>query len=141
MVAAAPDAERGLWAVVGAPAETSDLANPSDLEFAQTVHWLGVDRQHEREGFDYVDLGIPMGAPGRLRSYGGVSGGGLWQIDVLRRPDGTWGWLAPPKLEGCAFYQTAPDHDLVFIRCHGRKSIYEHGLSVLGVFRGEIPER
>jgi hypothetical protein len=130
------DAERGLWAIVGAPAETSNLTQPSDLEFAQTVLWMGVDRTHKRNAWDYIDLGIPVDAPGRLRTYGGMSGGGIWRIDICRSKEGEWGWLSPPCLEGVVYYETAAENGLVFLRGHGRQSVYRHGIAAIVGNRG-----
>ncbi len=131
MLGGVPDPQQGLWAVVGAPVATSDLANPSDLEFAQTVHWMSIDRKYRRGEWDYLDFGIPLDAPSLLESYGGVSGGGIWQVDVCRDQNGTWGWLFPPKLEGCAFYQTPPEGDRIYIRGHGRQTIYQNAVDAV----------
>jgi hypothetical protein len=130
MRAGKPDIERGLWAFVGAPASTSNLAAPGNLEFAQTAHWAFVDRLHAIGDHDYVDVGIPADASNLPASFKGVSGGGLWQIDIFRDLGGRWG-MTVPTLEGCAFYETAPANARIHIRCHGRRSIYVRAIEQL----------
>ena len=72
-----------------------------------------VDRQPRVGEWDYIDLGVPVDAPGRLNSYAGMSGGGIWRVDISRGPEGKWGWISPPSLEGVVFYQTAEENGLV----------------------------
>ena len=73
--------------------------------------------KHERGGFDYVDISLDTkGEPELPRSYGGLSGSGLWQLQ-----DGS------VSLEGVAFYQSQ-EETKQYVRCHARKSIYLHVL-------------
>jgi hypothetical protein len=66
----------------------------------------------ERDGFDYLDMGVNLSLPGVPKSFGGVSGGG-WRVF----------WSPPagklvPVLKGVAFYESLPTSGLGFIRCH-----------------------
>lgn len=115
--------ERGLMAFVGAPADTSDLRQPTDLEFAQTVHWSYTTRLHEKGEHDFLEMDATDS------DFRGVSGGGLWHVDIVREGD-RWGHLSP-ILEGCVFYQTKIEDSTRFVRCHGRRSLYGRGLAAL----------
>ena len=115
--------------MVGAPAETSDLTDPSDLEFTQTVHWVAVRNPLDRGGFDYIDAVVPLDAAGLPSTFGGVSGGGLWQIRLARDGD-KWSWITP-LLQGCAFYETPPSDGKRALRCHGPKSVYHEGIDAV----------
>ena len=57
-------------------------------------------------------------------SFGGVSGGGVWQVPLIRDRQGD---LEADDyiLSGVAFYQTKLDGNHRLIRCHGRKTVYE----------------
>ena len=63
--------------------------------------------------------------------FEGVSGGSLWQINIARDADGNWHKYGPFALEGCAFYQTGLKGERLYVRFHGRRSIYGHGLDKL----------
>lgn len=128
-LASSPHPEWGLWAAVGAPAETSNLKNPTDLEFTQTVHWAAVKHQPDRGCFDYIDALVPLGAQGLPSTFGGISGGGLWQINIAR--DGEkWGWFTP-QLQGCVFYETPTNGGDWAIRCHGPKTVFREGIDAV----------
>jgi hypothetical protein len=128
MLVGKADRGRGPWAIVGSPAATSALHHPLH-EFDMRAFFVRQYSPHERDEFDYLDIPMLLNTEDQLPTFKGVSGGGLWQIDVARR-DGRWDMAAAPTLEGCAFYEDQFD-GCPFIRCHGRRSIYEHGLRVL----------
>ncbi len=57
------------------------------------------------------------------KDYGGISGGGLWQIPIRKEPDGAVRPLAP-LLSGVVFYQQPVQQGTLALKCHGRKSVY-----------------
>jgi hypothetical protein len=116
----------GLWVLMGIPAtESSFTPVQARLKFFGAISTI--ESSHQRGDFDYLDLGINL-SKNPPPSFGGMSGGGLWQIDIERRQsmDGTWSWSAAGALEGVAFYQSIPADGRRFIRCHGRRSIYSN---------------
>jgi hypothetical protein len=121
----------GLWVVIGAPASTSSLEDPTKLEFTKMTYAGGAFDSITRGAFDYLELRADIDRKEVPPNFKGVSGGGVWHTEVGRRQDGTFVALGKPKLEGCAFYETQPQGKYVYIRCHGRRSIYEHGISKL----------
>lgn len=57
-------------------------------------------------------------------SFGGISGGGVWQVPLLKTKEGEI-QAKEPIFSGVAFYQTAIVDKKRTIRCHGRRSVYE----------------
>jgi hypothetical protein len=115
----------GLWAVLGA---TSEQANLEEGVMNTTAFASRITGKDSRDGFDYLDLLIKReGRPWLPRSYRGISGAGLWRVDLRRSPDGVK--CLGVSLEGVAFYQDFDETGLTgFLRCHGRESIYGRGM-------------
>jgi hypothetical protein len=111
----------GLWAVLGATAEQAKL---DEGVMNTTAFGSRVIRKESRDGFDYLDHLIKReGRPWLPQSYGGISGAGLWRVDLRHSPDGVK--CLGVSLEGVAYYQDFDETGLTgFLRCHGRESIY-----------------
>jgi hypothetical protein len=62
-------------------------------------------------------------SPDIPQSFGGVSGGGLWQIPLIKSLEGN---IEPKEyiLSGVVFYETGREGLYQSVRCHGRTSIY-----------------
>jgi hypothetical protein len=72
--------------------------------------------------FDYIDLKEDVSLPGVPQTFGGVSGGGLWRVQIYESADKAkidWSWC----LEGTAFHQSEVVDNRRTIRCHGPQSI------------------
>jgi hypothetical protein len=81
----------------------------------------GPEIEHNRGEFDYHDFDIDLSLPGP-RSFGGVSGGGLWRVWLYRTtPDGEIDWKI--SLHGVAFYELPIVNERRIIRCHGGRSV------------------
>ena len=82
--------------------------------------------------FDYIDLGLDATAAGALETYGGMSGSGVWRVRLLCNQSGQLVWRPNElSLEGVAFYESPVADGHMFIRCHGRKSLYGKGLAAV----------
>jgi hypothetical protein len=124
-----PDVRDGIWYICGIPNERTSDAGP-ELGFEEVISFegicgaTGVDREYSYGGYDYIEVGVEyaqgLDVP---HTFGGVSGGGLWQVPFRKLPDGTF---EPVNyyLSGVIFYQSDLIDGKRFIRCHGRKSIY-----------------
>lgn len=69
---------------------------------------------------------FPVSYTGRSvapESFGGMSGGGLWQVP-LKRNDGGEIVHKKPLLSGVVFYQIATTDTECGVKCHGRQSVY-----------------
>ena len=122
---AKPEIDLGIWILMGTPAEVGTFnRNQADLAFGGWVSTIRDGRQ--RNGFDYLDVGVKMSLPGVPARFGGLSGGGLWQVVIARSAtSGEFSWNEHVSLEGVAFYESPPVDGRRIIRCHGRRSIYE----------------
>ncbi len=120
----------GGWALVGAPAEWTALVDEPDAAFASVkeqrvlIGATDVQKEFEKDGFDYLDIAIDYDGPeyGGPTCFGACSGGGLWHIELGKTIRGEID-IGTPILSGVAFYQF-PRRDGM-IRCHGRRSIYQ----------------
>lgn len=136
--AAPPEYASGVWAVLGAPEEQSTFGEKEAVLkislFASVVASAQV-----RDGFDYVDLSyFHEDRPDLPRSYGGISGSGLWRLPISRAEGQAIEWKGELHLEGVAFYQKPISAVEGVIRCHGRVSVFERAV---GAALGAQPER
>jgi hypothetical protein len=125
-----PAIEKGLWAVTGmvgeftevqASAETRSVATHIQGEaFHSVVHGT-----YEHDGYDYFDLAANWKLAGVRSSFGGVSGGGLWQIKLSMAESGTISWDGKRYFRGVAFWESKTPNGDGIIRCHGPKSIFQ----------------
>jgi hypothetical protein len=123
----------GFMAFVGYVAEQITDAPPESgfpaVRRIQGYAFLtGPEKYHAQNGFDYVDVGCNrVLCPTMPKSFGGVSGGGLWRFDVLRDVHEKAGQerLGKSYLAGVVFLQIAIDTYTPKVRGHGARSIYE----------------
>jgi hypothetical protein len=79
-------------------------------------------RPYKHAGFDYIDLTEDTKFPGVPKDFRGVSGGGLWRVQLFGAPktakiERQW------TLEGVAFFQLPLPDAHMTIRCHGLDSV------------------
>lgn len=84
-----------------------------------------VQQTHEHNGYDYFDLGANLKLADVSSSFGGVSGGGFWQINLSMAKSRTVSWDGKRFFRGIAFWETEKTDGHRMIRCHGPKSIFE----------------
>lgn len=75
---------------------------------------------------DHDYFTFPVGCSERSvapRSFGGMSGGGLWQVPVVRDAQGQIEHDIP-LLSGVVFYQVPTTDAYCGVKSHGRKSVY-----------------
>ena len=130
-----PATENGLWAVTGMVGEFSEFQpHPETRTIEGHVHgtafFSSVQQVHQRDGYDYFDLGANLQLPGVPSSFGGLSGGGLsggglWEIKLSMTNSKEISWDEKRYFRGVAFWQSEVSDDQRMIRCHGPKSIFE----------------
>ena len=122
-----------LWAVYGMIGEHSHVDAQAATEHRpKTVtaslrggaYFSVVRATHEYQGWDYLDLGAKLDLSGVPLSFGGLSGGGLWQIDLNRMKDESVKWAGKRYLRGVAFWQSGVAGERRLIRCHGPRSLF-----------------
>lgn len=98
----------------------ADTGSRKILSVKGLINVGGARISDPENGFDIVHMSPEAAPDGSLpESFGGTSGGGLWEIFV----DGTTEEFLEKRLAGVAYKETFEDGHL--IKCHGPKSIYE----------------
>lgn len=112
-----------LWTQVlmGTPSELGSIRDThADLQI--TGFFLSAEQKCERDGFDYLDYDFDLTFPGMPRRFGGVSGGGIWNVYSRRSSEtGKIDWDV--SLHGVAFFQLDVANEHRTIRCHGPESM------------------
>jgi hypothetical protein len=125
-----PQDRDSIWYFCGVPNERmvqteSEAGFNTVLEFQLFCGVGGINRYYEKDGYDYFETDIVDTNPSVPNKFGGMSGGGLWQVPVSVSGSNA---LTPVDhfLSGVIFYQGIGENDKKYLRCHGRRSIYEH---------------
>ena len=108
------------WMLIGAPKELGTFSPiRADLQISGTF----VSPRYHRHGEDdYFDVLMDTTAPDMPKSFGGVSGGGLWRIMAYISPTtGKIDWTQ--RLKGVAFYEFPSKDGARMLRCHGPSSL------------------
>lgn len=124
-----PDLHDGFWFVNGFVAEMTVEERERDgfgllkgfynLSGAGGPEGAIVVGEHDYFAFP-VSYGDRSVAP---KSFGGMSGGGLWQVPLTRNAQGQIEHRKP-LLSGMVFYQEVTAETSCAVKCHGRQSVY-----------------
>jgi hypothetical protein len=101
MLEGEPEIDKGLWTIVGTPACLSNLEDQNNLSFTKMTYLGGVASPIIKDDFYYIEIRANLGLNTVPPSFKGLSGGGLWQTEVGRKPDGALLLIGKPRLEGC----------------------------------------
>ena len=119
------------WFICGNPEEkiaeeeTEHFGHGSIMAIHSFCGLTGADMEISRGKFDYIDVGAVYTEPNKPpQSFRGFSGGGLWQVSLIGKEIKD---LKPADylLSGVIYYQSALKDNFRFVRCHGKKSIYD----------------
>lgn len=125
-----PALSDGAWFPCGVLGEGSQPMPPERGFEHVTGHWGMVGLapapvETWRDGFDYLDLrGRPGVDPDMPVSFGGASGGGLWQGLIVKHPDGRLA-LSEVIFSGVIFFESDIVEAVRTLRSHGRVSVHE----------------
>jgi hypothetical protein len=126
----------GAWGICGCVNEMTTFTE-NELGYSKKFHfhhnlWLtGVEAEYTFENYDYFDTHAVYDDDNNLPShFGGLSGGGLWQIGLTRNANMKL-QIIDVSLQGVAFYQEVINNKTKLLRCHGRKSIYDKIFEIL----------
>lgn len=111
--------ERGVFTAAGAFPELQAM-----LLIKSTGRYLALRSSDAvRQEFDYIDVGIDNTLPGIAKRFGGVSGGGLWNVYIYKSSDGKLDSFK--VLVGVAYWEEPFDNadGLLMVRCHGPQTI------------------
>lgn len=122
--------EQGFWFTCGIIGETEkDLGPKPGFGAVKGYQGLcgvsGVTKEYTDSGFDYLEVTVDYqtGSPDLPYSFGGCSGGGVWQVPLQKDSQGQ---ITPEEylLSGVVFYQTEAENNHCILRCHGRQTVY-----------------
>ena len=133
-----PDRREGLWFVHGFLAERT-VEEPGRDGFSRVMGFYNLtgaggpeEPPIEVGDHDYYAFPVTYNARSAApNSFGGMSGGGLWQVTLVRDPQGD---IRPKAqfLSGVVFYQEAISESRCAVKCHGRLSIYKVAYEAIG---------
>ncbi len=129
MLSNPPARDDGIWILCGFAGELT-TERPGERGYAKVMAFEGacyagwVEREYCRGDFDYLEFEARYGGIDEPpRSFGGLSGAGLWQASLNRTPEGAL-TAGRPVLCGVAFHQSPLADRRRVIMCHGRRSVY-----------------
>lgn len=136
ILATPPKFNAGPWAICGVPDEKTidELSEEKSILNKRFFMFCGVGsilNAYTVGEYDYYDIRVKHDlSPIIPHSFGGVSGGGLWQIPLRKSAEQK---VEPIEyiLSGVAFYQTERTGLYRSVRCHGRNSIYDMAYSFI----------
>lgn len=77
---------------------------------------------YDREAYDYIDFDMDTSLPGVMKDFRGVSGGGVWDVQVFPTGEGKK-FDSTETLMGVAYFQLGLKNSHQTVRCHGPKTI------------------
>jgi hypothetical protein len=98
----------GIWAVMGMSGAESEInAQPEERSLIANVQgrafFSGVRTTFKRDDWDYVDVSADLGLVGVPPTFGGVSGGGLWQMPLALSKTNQLSWPGRKRFHGVAY--------------------------------------
>jgi hypothetical protein len=84
--------------------------------------WVGVPTPYSHGEWDYFDAKAALRPPSTATTLGGVSGGGLWRVQVYFSKI-TGQIESTVALEGVAYYELGTEQGAGIVRCHGPQTI------------------
>jgi hypothetical protein len=128
-----PEFFRGLYAVSGLIGEFSIVdVHPRDKRVHAEIHtrclFLLPEKEFESGDYDYLEFEATVSLKNAPFSFGGLSGAGVWQIDLSRNAEGQIVRTRAPMLRGVAFWESSVNNQIRTIRAHGHKAWLRGGL-------------
>lgn len=123
--------EDGLWILQGFVGEwTTEEFGVDGSEKTVGFYELSssgiVNHDYTVGNHDYFVMPVSYRGRSRVpRNFGGTSGGGLWQVRLVKRKSDGEFTHQTPVLSGVAFYQEPIQQEQSAVKCHGRRSIYQ----------------
>lgn len=130
MIANPPELGEGIWCACGSPyvnirEEVSEIGSTAALALNSYCGFTTPTKGYEIGIYDYIELGVNYAAgPHVPATFRGTSGGGLWQVLINETSAGVLE-QAGFYLSGVIFYESQRENERRFIRCHGRRSVYQ----------------
>jgi hypothetical protein len=125
-----PAVAKGLWAVTGMVGQFSRVqrvpeAHATEATAEARAFFSVMQRTEVRAEYDYLDVSAKLELPGVPSTFGGMSGGGLWEVGLSMSKAGTLSFDGRRHFRGVAFWESGPSDGRCVIRCHGPQSLFE----------------
>jgi hypothetical protein len=118
-----PENDLGVWCI-WTKSEKPQKGFDQVKAYLEFCGFGGISNEYDLGEYDYFDFEVHYNdRTDSPISFGGVSGGGLWQVIIGQKPGGEL-VVKEVILSGIAFFQTELIENKRTIKCHGRKSIY-----------------
>lgn len=128
-----PDVHDGIWFTQGFLDERTAVSQDADggttTRFYNWTGFGGPDGPVERDGFDYFEFPVTGDRSEVPASWGGMSGGSVWQVQLKR--EGGELIAKPPILSGILFYQRPTTPTECGVVSHAWRSIYQNAYDVV----------
>lgn len=124
-----PELCDGVWFAQGFLEERTVVTpDPDGLGITKSFYNFsgvgGPENSFQINEHDYFEFPVSHESrPTAPMSWGGMSGGGLWQIQLKRQGSGLV--HLSPLLSGVIFYQQPTTEMECGVKCHGRRSLYQ----------------
>jgi hypothetical protein len=124
------DLDEGVWCANGFLEEWGQVRENDDgqgsTQYFYNFSGFGGPTESAQVGnYDYFEFPVSYEArPQMPKSWGGMSGGGLWQVQLKRDEDSVKP-MPPYVLSGVLFYQWSTTPEMCGVRAHGRRSVYD----------------
>jgi hypothetical protein len=113
----------GIRSLVGTPAELGTF-EPMHADLQICNFWVDANAPFtSRNEYDFVEFKFDLNMPGNPKDYGGVSGGGLWEITLYFSSETIAQLDWARQFRGVAFWQLPIVASHRTVRCHGPKSL------------------
>jgi hypothetical protein len=130
------------WFIAGSPNESFQVVVPSSnpegvvRKTDNAAIEADIPERKERDGFDYLQLGVSHDEGGCPKDYGGMSGGGVWliRLEITGEDEKTLGFT--PVLSGIVYHQSDvyPNRRRI-ITAHGYDSVYRNAVTAINASR------
>ncbi len=117
-----------VWVAMGTPGELGKFT-PTHADLQISGRFVSPEPvTHDR--YDYFDFKVDSSSADMPKSWGGMSGGGLWRVLVYHSPEtGKIDWAQ--RLRGVIFWQSSVNRGFRILRSHGQQSITAIAKSVI----------
>jgi hypothetical protein len=121
--------KQDLWFIYGTIGEwtTEELSSTGFMDVKGYQGFGGMtflENVYQKGTYDYMEIKASFGSENTPRSFGGMSGGGLWRTPILINDAGIFS-AKDYFLVGMIFYQTELKDGARYLRCHGPNSLYQ----------------
>jgi hypothetical protein len=125
-----------MWFLCGAPGEVTSIEKLNSgfresIVFQLVCGLSAIEKEYRQNDHDYLEALVEYRDGASVpKTFGGMSGGGLWQIIFAQLPDSRLD-VKHVHFAGIIFYESPLEMKKRLIRCYGRYSVYKHTIDAI----------